>query len=147
MTLASTYSHKKKGGMKREDERIKEENKKALRLEVARKPQRPEGFFVFLLYPLPFYFRSLPRHLFPFTPKNSNPLWYNKTMNEKESRISKENRMIRKANYELDKENNELKRRVKELEVENKRLDDSVRALKDELFKLMVENGELKRRN
>ena len=77
--------------------------------------------------------------------KNHSPLWYNKTMNEKESRISKENRMIRKANYELDKENDELKKRVKELEEENKRLDESVRALKDELFKLMVENGELKR--
>ena len=73
-------------------------------------------------------------------------LCYNRTMNEKESRISKENRMIRKANYELDKENNELKKRIKELEEENKRLDESVRALKDELFKLMVENGELKRR-
>ena len=80
-------------------------------------------------------------------PKNPNPLWYNKTMNEKESRISKENRMIRKANRELDIENNELKRRVKDLEEENKRLDESVRALKDELFKLMVENGELKRRS
>ena len=67
-------------------------------------------------------------------------------MNEKESRISKENRMIRKANRELDIENNELKKRVKELEAENKRLDESVRALKDELFKLMVENGALKRR-
>ena len=67
-------------------------------------------------------------------------------MNEKESRISKENRMIRKANRELDIENNELKKRVKELEAENKRLDETVRALKDELFKLMVENGELKRR-
>ena len=81
------------------------------------------------------------------TTKNHSPLWYNKTMNEKESRISKENRMIRKANRELDEENNELKRRVKDLEEENKRLDESVRALKDELFKLMVENGELKRRN
>ena len=67
-------------------------------------------------------------------------------MNEKEIRISKENRMIRKANREIDKENNELKRRIKELEEENKRLDESVRALKDELFKLMVENEELKRR-
>lgn len=55
--------------------------------------------------------------------------------------------MIRKANRELDEENNELKKRVKELETENKRPDESVRALKDELFKLMVENGELKRRN
>ena len=55
--------------------------------------------------------------------------------------------MIRKANRELDIENNELKKRVKELEEENKRLDESVRALKDVLFKLMVENGELKRRN
>ena len=54
--------------------------------------------------------------------------------------------MIRKANRELDIENNELKKRVKALEAENKRLDESVRALKDELFKLMVENGELKRR-
>lgn len=79
--------------------------------------------------------------------KNPNPLWYNKTMNEKESKISKENRIIRKANCELDKENKELKARVEELEEENKRLDESVRALKDELFKLMVENGELKRRN
>ena len=47
----------------------------------------------------------------------------------------------------MDKENKELKARVKDLEEENKRLDESVRALKDELFKLMVENGELKRRN
>ena len=54
--------------------------------------------------------------------------------------------MLRKANREIDKENDELKRRVKDLEEENKRLDESVRALKDELFKLMVENGELKRR-
>lgn len=54
--------------------------------------------------------------------------------------------MLRKANYELDKENNELKRWVKDLEEENKRLDDLVRALKDKLFKLMVENEELKRR-
>ena len=84
-----------------------------------------------------FFTRSVP---FP-------SLCYNRTMNEKESRISKENRMIRKANRELDIENNELKKRVKELEAENKRLDESVRALKDELFKLMVENGELKRRN
>ena len=40
-----------------------------------------------------------------------------------------------------------MKKPIKELEAENKRLDESVRALKDELFKLMVENGELKRRN
>lgn len=66
-------------------------------------------------------------------------------MNEKESRISKENRMIRKANWELDKENKELKARVEELEEENKRLDESVRALKDALFRVMVENETLKR--
>lgn len=53
--------------------------------------------------------------------------------------------MLRKANREIDKENDELKRRVKDLEEENKRLDESVRALKDEFFKLMVVNGELKR--
>ena len=40
-----------------------------------------------------------------------------------------------------------MKKQIKELEAENKRLDESVRELKDELFKLMVENGELKRRN
>lgn len=68
-------------------------------------------------------------------------------MDEKESRISKENRIIRKANCELDKENKELKARVEELEEENKRLDESVRALKDELFGVMVENEDLKRRN
>ena len=55
--------------------------------------------------------------------------------------------MIRKANRELDIENDELKRRVKDLEEENKRLDESVRALKDELFRVMVENEDLKRRN
>ena len=33
-------------------------------------------------------------------------------MDEKESRISKENRIIRKANRELDKENKELKAKV-----------------------------------
>ena len=54
--------------------------------------------------------------------------------------------MLRKANREIDKENDELKRRIKDLEEENKRQDESVRALKDELFKLMVENEELKRR-
>lgn len=48
-------------------------------------------------------------------------------MNEKETRISKENRLIRKANYELDKENNELKKLVKDLEEENKRLDKVIR--------------------
>ena len=100
-------------------------------------PSQP--FHLFIHYTTLIHSHSLP--------KNPNPLWYNKTMNEKESRISKENRMIRKANRELDIENNELKKRVKELEAENKRLDESVRALKDELFKLMVENGELKRRN
>ena len=47
----------------------------------------------------------------------------------------------------MDKENKELKAKVKELEEENKRLDESVRALKDELFRVMVENEELKRRN
>ena len=106
-------------------------------------------------YLLVVYFRSSLLHSISLsitpqlsiTPKNHSPLWYNRAMNENESRISKENRMIRKANYELDKENDELKRRVKELEAENKRLDESVRALKDVLFKLMVENGELKRRN
>ena len=112
---------------------------------MARKPQRPEGFFVF--YSILSFSTSAPHHAIHShsLPKNPNSLWYNKTMNEKESRISKENRMIRKANREIDKENNELKRRGKELEEENKRLDESVRALKDELFKLMVENGELKR--
>lgn len=53
--------------------------------------------------------------------------------------------MIRKANWELDKENKELKARVEELEEENKRLDESVRALKDALFRVMVENETLKR--
>ena len=68
-------------------------------------------------------------------------------MDEKESRISKENRIIRKANCELDKENKELKAKVKELEEENKRLDETIRSMKDQLFKVMVENEELKRRN
>ena len=68
-------------------------------------------------------------------------------MDEKESRISKENRMLRKANWELDDENKELKRRVEELEEENKRLDETIRSMKDQLFKIMVENEDLKRRN
>lgn len=68
-------------------------------------------------------------------------------MNGKESRISKENRMLRKANWEFDDENKELKARVKELEEENKRLDETIRSMKDQLFKVMVENEELKRRN
>ena len=76
-----------------------------------------------------------------------NPLWYNKTMNEKESRISKENRMLRKANWELDDENKELKARVEELEGENRKLRDYSNSLKNELLKVMVENEELKRRN
>ena len=68
-------------------------------------------------------------------------------MNEKESRISKENRMLRKANWELDDENKERKRRVEEVEEENNRLDETIRSMKDQLFKVMVENEELKRRN
>ena len=55
--------------------------------------------------------------------------------------------MLRKANWELDDENKELKRRVEELEEENKRLDETIRSMKDQLFKIMVENEELKRRN
>lgn len=74
-------------------------------------------------------------------------LWYNNDMNEKESRISKENRLIRKANYELDKENNELKKLVKDLEEENSRQDKVIRKMKEQLIQLMVENAELKRRN
>ena len=68
-------------------------------------------------------------------------------MNEKESRISKENRIIRNANYELDKENNELKKLVKDLEEENSRQDKVIRKMKEQLIRLMVENAELKRRN
>ena len=45
----------------------------------------------------------------------------------------------------MDDENKELKRRVEELEEENKRLDESVRALKDALFRVMVENETLER--
>ena len=74
-------------------------------------------------------------------------LWYNNAMNEKESRISKENRLIRKANYELDKENNELKKLVKDLEEENSRQDKVIRKMKEQLIQLMVENAKLKRRN
>ena len=74
-------------------------------------------------------------------------LWYNNDMNEKESRISKENRLIRKANYEQDKENNELKKLVKDLEEENSRQDKVIRKMKEQLLQLMVENAELKRRN
>ena len=92
------------------------------------------GLFLFVF---PFFTRSAP----------SLSLCYNRTMNEKESRISKENRMLRKANWELDDENKELKRRVEELEEENKRLDETIRSMKDQLFKVMVENEELKRRN
>ena len=101
-----------------------------------------------------FYLPSVPSSYSPFTTiihpilhSSRSPLWYNRTMDEKESRISKENRIIRKANCELDRENKELKARVEELEEENKRLDESVRALKDELFRVMVENEDLKRRN
>ena len=61
--------------------------------------------------------------------------------------ISKENRLIRKANYELDKENNELKKLVKDLEEENSRQDKVIRKMKEQLIQLMVENAELKRRN
>ena len=61
--------------------------------------------------------------------------------------MSRQNRMLRKAITETDKENNELKRRVEELEEENKRLDETIRSMKDQLFKVMVENEELKRRN
>lgn len=68
-------------------------------------------------------------------------------MNEKESRISKGNRLIRKANYELDKENNGLKKLVKDLEEENGRQDKVIRKMKEQLLQLMVENAELKRRN
>lgn len=67
-------------------------------------------------------------------------------MNEKESRISKENRMLRKVNWKLDDENKELKGRVKELEEENRKQDETIRSMKDELLKVMVENEELKRR-
>ena len=55
--------------------------------------------------------------------------------------------MLRKANWELDDENKELKRRVEELEEENKSLDETIRSMKAQLFKIMVENEELKRRN
>ena len=100
-------------------------------------PSQP--FHLFIHYTTLIHSHSLP--------KNHSPLWYNKTMNEASKELSRQNKMLRKANREIDKENDELKKRVKELEAENKRLDESVRALKDELFKLMVENGELKRRN
>lgn len=66
-------------------------------------------------------------------------------MNEKESKFSKENRILRKANCELDDENRELKARVEELEEENRKLDETIRSMKDQLFKVMVENEELKR--
>lgn len=58
-------------------------------------------------------------------------LLYNNVMNEKENRISKENRLIHKANYELDKENNEVKKLVKDLEEENSRQDKVIRKMKE----------------
>ena len=102
-------------------------------------------YLLFLILPL--LFLDIHFSISSMPPFFTFLLWYNNDMNEKESRISKENRLIRKANYELDKENNELKKLIKDLEEENSRQDKVIRKMKEQLIQLMVENAELKRRN